>query len=485
MRTIETIYRILHIPTFMKDYEALWQSDTQSHSPFLVQLKLVLAIGATMYDDTFSMRSTAIQWIYEAQTWVSNPESKSRLTLHALQIDVLLLIAREIADVGGETIWVSAGALYRRAVHMGLHRDPDFVPQRTAFPAEMRRRLWNTILELSLQASITSGGPPFVSFDDFDVDPPGNFDDDQLAAENPKARLEGDFTETSIAIALRKTFPARLAVAKFLNDVGSHGTYEQTLSIDRDLRATYKLMCRSLQACAADASTSTFGANCLDIILHRYLSALHAPYFGPTLRDAAYAYSRKVVVESSLKIWRIPHACTTTLQHSNTSAPLCKEYLRRLTVCGSGFFRTVTFQAVLLISVELRMQLQEEEESLSSVLLRPDLTAVIVDARLWSLQVLQAGETNIKGNLLICVLASQLDVLRVGLHKDQIPSALILEAEDAAKTSFQILEDLATDGRAQGSPDLGAMSFEYPPDQSEDWQFLVSSACSSQLVFRQ
>lgn len=484
MRTIETIYRILHIPTFMKDYEALWQSDdTQSHSPLLMQLKLVLAIGATMYDDTFSMRSTAIQWIYEAQTWVSNPESKSRLTLHAIQINVLLLIARDIADVGGETIWISAGALYRSAVHMGLHRDPAFVPhlQRTSFPAEMRRRLWNTILEISLQASITSGGPPFVSLDDFDTSAPGNFDDDQLTAEEPQARLEGDFTESSIAIALRRTFPVRLAVAKSLNDIGSHGTYEQTLGMDRDLRAAYKDMCRSFQAFGSHAALSTsFGAIYLDITMHRYLSALHAPYFGPTYRDAAYAHSRKVVVESSLKIWRIPQTCTTTLQPSNTPAPPCKEYMRRLTVCGSGFFRTITFQAVLLIAVELRMQLQEEEEeSLSSVLLRPDLTAVLVDAKPWSLQVLQAGETNIKGHLLICVLAAQLDVLIVGLPMDQIPSALIVAAEDAAKASFQILEDLATVGRAQGSAELEAMSFEYPPNQSGDWQFLVSSAYSS------
>lgn len=463
----------------MKDYDAMWQSNTQPHHPFLVQLKLVLAIGATMYDDIFSMRASAVEWIYEAQTWFSKPDTKSRLSFDSVQINVLILIAREIANVGGETIWVSAGSLYRSAVYMGLHRDPTLVPQKPILAAEMRRRLWNTILEISLQSSITSGGPPFVSLDDFDVKPPGNFDDDQLTAEEPRVKLDGESTQTSIAIALRKTFPVRLAVTKFLNDIGSLGLYEQTLKIDGDLRTTYKAMCRSLQACGLGAgpSSSTFGAASLELIMHRYFSALHAPYFGPSLREPAYAYSRKVVVETSHKIWRtaFPQTCTADAPLDTNPASTCRVDMKRLTVCGSGFFRTITLQAVLLIAAELRMQLQEEKESLSSMLLRPDLQALLVDAKSWSLQVLQAGETNIKGHLLICVLASQLDMLVQGVDQSEMPSALIRATEIAAGDCFQILEDKARAGRAQGSTELEAMSYEVPPNQSEDWQFLVSA----------
>ena len=65
-RTTETIYRILHIPTFRRDYEALWMSNTKPDTAFLVQLKLVLAIGAATYDEQFSLRVSAIQWVYEA-----------------------------------------------------------------------------------------------------------------------------------------------------------------------------------------------------------------------------------------------------------------------------------------------------------------------------------------------------------------------------------------------------------------------------------
>ena len=77
LRTTETIYRILHVPTLRRDYEALWVSDTEPDTVFLVQLKLVLAIGATTYDEQFSLRASAIQWLYEAQAWFSEPEFRS------------------------------------------------------------------------------------------------------------------------------------------------------------------------------------------------------------------------------------------------------------------------------------------------------------------------------------------------------------------------------------------------------------------------
>ena len=55
-------------------------------------LKLILAIGATSFDETFSLRPSATQWVYEAQTWLSAPEFKSRLHLQFVQTHLLLLL---------------------------------------------------------------------------------------------------------------------------------------------------------------------------------------------------------------------------------------------------------------------------------------------------------------------------------------------------------------------------------------------------------
>jgi hypothetical protein len=116
---------------------------------------------------------------------------------------------------------------------------------------------------------------------------------------------EEDFTQVSIAIALRKPFPLRLAVTKFLNDLGSNGTYEETLRLDAELRASYKTLCRTLQGCNSytRASPSRFELRAVDFLMYRYLSSLHIPFFSPALHETTYTFSRKIAVETSLKIW--------------------------------------------------------------------------------------------------------------------------------------------------------------------------------------
>jgi hypothetical protein len=219
------VYRILHVPTFRKQYVKLWSDGVEQPTAFVIQLKLVLAIGAILYDERCSLRPQATQWIYEAQTWLSSPVFKSQLGIQYLQMSILLLLARELADIGGELVWISAGAVLRTAIYIGLHKDPVQLQRMSGFEREIRRRIWNTVLEMNLQFSLMSGGPCLISMEDFTTEPPGNFDDEQLTAAESTARPDNVFTQTSVAIVLRKTFTARLAIMKFLNDVSSTGTF--------------------------------------------------------------------------------------------------------------------------------------------------------------------------------------------------------------------------------------------------------------------
>ncbi|KAF2477302.1 uncharacterized protein BDR25DRAFT_251952 [Lindgomyces ingoldianus] len=475
LRTIETVYRILHVPSFQRDYEALWVSETKPDSAFLVQLKLVLAIGANVYDEKFSLRSSAIRWVYEAQTWLSEPQFKSRLGIQSLQTNLLLLLAREIVDVGGaDFVWVSAGALLRTAMSMGLHRDPAHLPRRTKFAAEMRRRLWNTTLEIILQSSLTSGGPPFISLEDFDTEPPSNFDDDQLVADDAVSKAEDNFTQVSTAIALRKTFPARLAVAKFLNDLGSQGSYEETLRLDAELKASYRALCQTLQGYNSHTpSPSHFEKCATDFIMNRYLSCLHIPFLALGLHESAYAFSRKVAVETSLKLWcaAYPSSPIMASQSRRNHGSSDRHDLERLALCGSGFFRTSVFQATSVIAVELRTQLHEEE-SLGPIPLRLDLLSVLGDAKTWCLRSIEAGETNTKGYLLICLITAQIEGLVQGLEKDEFPKMLVKAAEEAEDMCLPILEDMVAQCQNKGTLDgLNQMSLSVPP---EDWDFMMS-----------
>jgi hypothetical protein len=484
----------------------MWVAGPAAATPdpnFTVQVKLVLAIGATVYDEQFSLRQSAVRWVHEAQTWLTEPVSKSRLTIQSLQTELLLLIARERVGVGGELVWISAGSVLRAAVHMGLHRDPTLVSRMNLYTTEMRRRLWNTILETSLQSSMDSGSPPLVNLDDFDTLPPRNFDDDQLItaedADNPNApKPAGQFSQTTVAACLRESLPLRVEIAKFLNDIKSPCLYEEALRLDTKMRTSYRKLSQTLRGCrpANDIfSLSAVESGIVDLIMCRYLSAIHVPFFGPSLHEAAstYAFARKVVSETALKAWSTLHLPRSP---SSTSAPLPQPhetitalpeeelfYLRRLTTCCSGFVRNITFQASFIVAAELRAQLREYESCLAPPPLRQDLFAVLEDAQSLMLRCIEAGETNIKNYLLLSVLSAQIGGLVRGLPRDAFAPLLIQAAEDALTTCVAILEKNATQNRQEdASLDTavpGQISLDASADGLEGWDFLVRQACTS------
>ncbi|KAI9037116.1 putative transcriptional regulatory protein [Aspergillus affinis] len=448
LRTTESIYRILHVPTFRRQYDALWLRDGKpADVGFDAQLRLVLAIGAVTYDDTFSLRPSALRWIHEAQLLVSQLKFKARLTIQAIQNNLLLLFAQERLNAGEESAWVSMATLLRNAMYMGLHRDPGHLPQCTILVAEMRRRLWNTILEANLQASLSSGGSPMITLGDFDTAPPGNFDDEQLEVTDPVVTAR--FTKSSTAIALRRTFPQRLALCKFLNDLGSSRTYEETLRLDAELWGAYRELVHTLRSVNHYGGPSQYEIQVVDFLMHRYLLSLHTPYFGSGLHGMDFALSKKRVVESSLRLWLA--TCPTPMMSS-------VDEFRQLATCSAGFYPTVSLHAAFLIAVELRMQLQEDE-SLCPVPLRPDLLAVLEEAKAWCLRVLEAGETNVKGYLLISMITAQFQGLRSNLRRDEIAGLLIQAVENVEARCMPILERLAA-----ALPEQGV----------EDWEFMVS-----------
>lgn len=522
LRTFETVYRILHIPTFQQDYERIWSISPgeRKDNVFLIQLKLVLALGAVVHDDTFSMRASAIQWTCEAQTWAAKPVSKSRLDIPSTQIGILLVIAREIVGVGGDSIWIAAGALFRTAIHMGLHRDAAYLPPTSLYVAEMRRRLWNTILEMMMQSSMALGTPPLFSLEDFDTEPPGNYDDEQIPSissedeqqQRPSvptaARPEHEFTQVSAAIALRRTLPARLAVARYLNQLGSQTTYTETLALDKELKSAYRDLCRTLKGPTTSglgisppppsSSSSTgsqtrtaslFTLRFVDYVMHRYMVSLHIPFFGLGLSDAAYAYSRKTAVDLALKAWPAVHPSTAIntdrfqqqQQQLDEAALSAQNDLARLICCGTGFFRSTAKIVSLVAMAELRATVQEEPGLLggpASTVSR-DVLSVREEAKEWAMRCIRAGEVNVKGLLLQTMLATHINWLMRGEGKERLPELMVRAAEEVNEACLPILEAAAGEDKSSGGEEtgggleLGEMNLS--TDDVPDWTFMVSS----------
>jgi hypothetical protein len=181
-------------------------------------------------------------------------------------------------------------------------------------------------------------------------------------------------------------WPIRLNIAKFLNDLNpARHSYEEVIQLESNLRNAYKQLCNSIQRLQQD-TVSSFDSQLLDFIVRRYFLSLHAPWFGKSLQNAAFAHSRRMVVDTATKIW---HMVTI----DGDLAILC--------TCAAGFFRSVPIQSFLSIAIEILTQL-EEDESLGPKTLRPDLLAILHGSRDWSLARVETGSTNIKGYMLLC-----------------------------------------------------------------------------------
>ncbi|KAF2646535.1 hypothetical protein P280DRAFT_544881 [Massarina eburnea CBS 473.64] len=471
MRTSESLYRVLHIPSFLTQYETIWTDSTEVDPTFLVLLKLVFAIGAATYNDKFTLRPSAIRWVYEAEAWLANPTLKHRLGLQYFQIYCLLLIAREAVAVGEDLVWISTGGLFRAAVHMGLHRDPVHLPPRTVFANEMHRRLWNTIIELCLQTSLNHGGPPLISVDDFDTQPPSNLDDEQLTNKDPVPKPESDITQASIAIALRRTFTSRLHITKFLNCIGSTGSYEETLRLDTEFRQSCRQARTTFQVFGYTATLTDFqiALSLVNVILERYLVALHMPFFTSSLNDNSHTFSRKVALDSSLKIWYIMHPSMSASPESSANT----DYIERLGTCASGFIRISILQSMFVVAVELREKLKEDE-GLGPVPLRPDLLAIVENAVVWQFKCIEAGETNIKGYIFTTLISASIEGLMKGLNRDALASFLIEHVHEAEEQCIVILRNMLDQLNPDRNVDsLGQIPLDTTPISLEGWDFML------------
>lgn len=83
---------------------------------------------------------------------------------------------------------------------MGLHRDPDKLPRITPYEGEMRRRMWNFVVQIDLMVSFHLGLPCMIHGIESDTALPRNLldlDFDENTTELPPSRPNDDYTPLS------------------------------------------------------------------------------------------------------------------------------------------------------------------------------------------------------------------------------------------------------------------------------------------------
>ena len=245
--TIETSYRVLHVPTFTHQYEQFWISPQEAKKEFIVQLLIAFACVAAFVPGgevgyvgrSSAARETATHWINVGAYWLDN-QSKKHVSLINYQLPIQLWIARAINTIKVKQIWVDSGAIVRRFMAAGLHREPSLLSSKiNAFDCEMRRRLWYTALELDLDETVNRGMTPTIGPMDWDTQPPLNIDDESFNEDTetmPPPKPRGKFTRTSFLSWSAETLPFRIELLYKINSIRCELDLETVLSYDHKLR---------------------------------------------------------------------------------------------------------------------------------------------------------------------------------------------------------------------------------------------------------
>jgi hypothetical protein len=95
---------------------------------------------------------------------------------------------------------------------------------------------------------------------------------------------------------------------------------------------------------------------------------------------------------------------------------------------------------------------------------------VLEDAKAWCLRAIKAGETNVKGYLLMSIVSARVEGLMRGLGENEATSLLVKAVENVGERCLPILENMAASMQEQSGGPVDDMAVE----MAKDWNFLVS-----------
>ncbi|KAF3806621.1 Transcription factor lepE [Colletotrichum gloeosporioides] len=461
LRTFETIYRIVHVPTLKREHKAFLENNETSHTNFIITLQLCMALGACVSDGTFSFRPQALQWIHEAREWLESSE-KRKLTMSGIQIMCLVHLAQQATEsLYGDRVWILNGTLLRSAIYISLHRDPTKLPRMSVFQAQMRRRLWLTVMELVLDASVDSGQSPFISEDDYDCELPADLNDDQIGPDMetlPALNTANASTDMSLQIALNRSIGLRLSVAKHWSKIKPTGGYASVLQLGSELEAARQLLNKTLSSLRPEASQ--FQHRFCDTILMRYLFILHMPFV--PLSNPLFCHSHKTCVDAALELSYL------TLPASYPDNPFveairmvsgikepCLDF-DRLVTCGSGSFRITKHLATSMLAADLASRVAENGVAKPGSALRIAEERWLLRAGVeWAEARIRAGQDNVKDYVFFAVVLAGVEAQ---MNEESAERAMEQGGREVIDKCVEILTEMAGDYAVpQGSLDSGPL----------------------------
>lgn len=368
----ENTYRVLHVPSFMRQYESFWQAPHEALTEFVVILLLVLAAVYCVSpgDEKFNGRSsvrreTAAKMIDSCDTWLKM-QSQKHVTLTTYQVNILLFLARRTNCIKIKREWAGAGHLLRIAQAAGFHREPTLLSTKiSVFDQEMRRRLWATILELELQMSIDRGMPSAVGADGWDCRAPSNIDDEDFdipSNELPPTKSLTKYTRSSFLALAQQSAPLRIELLARANSIRTNLKLEEVLVYDAKLRQMLDDLPDWMVGAAVTKAQLARTLTRLQLL--EFLIIVHQPFATQTMSQTRYFYSRASTRDAASSILNAYHTlpepmnlalCLFRDDQLRAALSICHDLGTSNSTAPSATYTTNTPQSLSLIEATINL----------------------------------------------------------------------------------------------------------------------------------
>lgn len=310
IETVETAYRIIHIPSFRKEYKDFIHDNQSAKPSFLILMLLMMSTVGCISDtkithvgDSALARERAALWIEISERWLQN-QSQKQIYLAIWQIRCLLLLSKQVNVIKKKRLWTEAGTLLRQAMAAGFHRDPSILGKKSfGFDHEMRRRLWATISELELQASVDRGMPSALAGVPSDCATVQNIDDEDLEDEvydESRVKDRDTYTDSSYLHLSRSTFALRATLNSLVNDLGTPLQWEQVVNFEELIKSELENLPSWTQS--SENNTGSLPGALLQMQLHQFLILLHMPFARKMDSNSRCCVSRMICFQAAQKI---------------------------------------------------------------------------------------------------------------------------------------------------------------------------------------
>ena len=240
----ETLYRVIHVPTFTREYESYWDSTLLSEA-FLAKLLGILSIASRFETKSRGLGHEGSEGVHLPtasalmRLWLNNLRGGHLEELETLEVEILWLLSKRTIKEDGREGWAQLGSIVRMAMGMGLHRDPSEFGSRIApFNAEMRRRLWATVADLDYYVSNDCDLPSLLREEDATTEPPRNLDDAELhpdMKELPPGHPFDQVTDNHVQAYAAMTFGLRKKAAALVARVDTIRDWSEILEVGTKL----------------------------------------------------------------------------------------------------------------------------------------------------------------------------------------------------------------------------------------------------------